>query len=76
MGSFQRGPGGWTCRALDVVVCVELAQWMEHAGIWEEVSVANRESSLMQMLFAPRRSPWWSHLWSATGSEFLLVHKD
>ena len=61
---------------LDVVVCVELAQWMEHTGIWEEVSVANREGGLMQMLFASQRSLWWSHLWSATGSEFLSVHKD
>lgn len=75
-GSFQQGPGGRIRRALDVVVCVELAQWMEHAGIWEEVSVANREGSLMQMLFASQRSLWWSHLWLATGSEFLSVHKD
>lgn len=75
-GSFQLGPGGRMRRALDVVVCVELAPWMEHAGIWEEASVANRESSLVPMLFASQRSLWWSHLWSAAGSEFLSVRKD
>lgn len=74
--SFHQGPGGWIWRALNVVVCVELARWMEHAGIWEEASVANREGSFIQMLFASQRSLWWSHLWSATGSEVLSVHKD
>lgn len=41
-----------------VVACVELAQWVEHVGIWEEVSVANRESRLMHVLFASQRSLW------------------
>lgn len=76
MGSFQRGPGGQILRALDIVICVELAQGMEHAGIWEEALVANREGSLMQMPFASQRSLWQSHLRSATSSEFLSVHKD
>lgn len=47
MGSFQQGPGGQILGMLDVIVSVELAQWMEHAGIWEEVLVAKREGSLM-----------------------------
>lgn len=74
-GSFQQGPGGQIHRMLDVV-CVELAQWMELAGIWEEVLGANRESSLMHTFFASQRSLWWNHLWLATGSRFALVHKD
>lgn len=54
-GSFQQGPGGWIQRML--AVCVEQTQWVEHVDVWEKVSVANRKSRLMDVLFASHSQP-------------------